>query len=74
MGRLKESQKATKAAPFWDAGMSRVPAMASGWLPRMPTGRPSMVASAVTRFGAHRARTSSRSHSSTIARITSRTS
>ena len=68
------SQNDTNRAPFCEAGMSRVPAMATGWLATMPTGRPPMVAKAVTRFGAHRSRSSSSSPSSTMARMTSRTS
>ena len=47
--------------------MSRVPAMATGWFATMPTGRPPIVAKAVTRFGAQCARSSSRSPSSTMA-------
>ncbi len=61
------SQNATNRAPFCDAGMSSVPAMATGWLATMPTVRPPIVASAVTRFGAQCARSSSSSPSSTMA-------
>ena len=39
---MKASHSATKRAAFWDAGMSSVPARASGWLATMPTGRPSI--------------------------------
>ena len=34
--------------------MSSVPASAIGWLATMPTGRPPIVANAVTRLGAQR--------------------
>ena len=64
IGRLNASQKATKRAAFCDAGMSSVPASASGWLATMPTGMPPMVVNAVTTFGAQRPRSSSRSPSS----------
>ncbi len=44
IGRLNASQKPTNRAPFWDEGMSSVPAIASGWFATMPTGWPAIVA------------------------------
>ena len=46
--RLNESQKPTKRAPFCEAAMSRVPAMAWGWLASTPTGWPAIRTRAVT--------------------------
>ena len=40
------------AAPFCEASASITPPRCRGWLATMPTGRPSMRAKAVTRFGA----------------------
>ena len=48
--------------------------MATGWFATIPIVRPPTVASAVTRFGAQRPRSSSSSPSSTMARATVRTS
>ncbi len=74
IGRLNASQNATKRAAFWEAGMSSVPASTIGWLARIPTGRPSIVANAVTTLAAQRSRTSSTESSSAIAAATLRTS
>ena len=39
---LKASQVRTKRAAFSEESMSRTPARMAGWLPTMPTTRPSM--------------------------------
>jgi len=49
----------TKRAPFCEDWMSSVQAIDMGWLARSPIGRPSTVARAVTRLGAHWPRSSS---------------
>ena len=59
-----------ETAPFWDAAMSSVPALAPGWLATMPMDRPSTRARAVTNCGAQPARSSSSSPSSAIALAT----
>ena len=41
-GMLKASQVRTKRAAFSEESMSSTPARTAGWLPTMPTTRPSM--------------------------------
>ena len=74
IGRLKLSHHAMNRAALRDASMSIVPARCAGWLATTPIGRPSSVASAVTRFGAYAARSSRRESASTTSSITTRTS
>ena len=73
-GMLKASQVRTKRAAFSEAPMSRVPAICSGWLAMMPTGRPSTCPKAVMMLGAYSGWTSRISPSSTTCSTTVRMS
>ena len=73
-GMLNASHSHTKRAALSAAFTSSAPPSTIGWLATMPTGRPSMRASAVTRFFAHSGFIQSTSPSSTIALTTLRMS
>src|ERR1017187_8193624 len=71
IGMLKASQKRTKRAPFTEELISSTPARKAGWLPTMPTERPSMRPNPTTIFLAQCSWTSKNSPSSTTRWITS---
>ena len=70
-GMLNASHVRTNRAAFSDASMSSVPASTLGWLATIPTARPSSRANPITTFIAQNGKTSKKSPSSTMRRITS---
>ena len=70
IGMPNASQVRTKRAALTDESMSSTPASTLGWLPTMPTARPSSRANPQTMLRAQSSWISKNSPSSTIRRIT----